>query len=209
MIRQNYQKQGPVTRDPYGGRADRIQPAASSGSRASSSTDTVILQPTSKSPPQTKEPEPSTWPEFCSTEHCYNAGVTNCKECGKLFCDSRECYEKEASYCVGCFSAKRRRTSSSVGAAAPQKPPVKIEVKEQIDTDDVTDPLAVDTYASDQAKLEELEAQYEAYIAGRRKKLPTAEKVRIIGARLSKFAKSAARSRTASVPSHPHGLGRS
>ena len=86
---------------------------------------------------------------------------------------------------------------------------MKIEVKEQIDTDDVTDPLAVDTYASDQAKLEELEAQYEAYIAGRRKKMPTAEKVSIIGARLSKFAKSAARSRTASVPSHPHGLGRS
>ena len=75
------------------------------------------------------------------------------------------------------------------------KEDIEESIKEEIDTDEEA-PATVDPYMDDAAQMTQLEMEYEAYLQGRRQRAPSVTKVRAVGAKIGKFAKSAAARRS-------------
>ena len=77
-----------------------------------------------------------------------------------------------------------------------------MEVKEEVDTDDEA-LITASMHADDLAKLDQMEKEYNAYLAKETTTMPVfmrdIGRVYTVGARLSKFARSNAQRRTASV----------
>ena len=96
------------------------------------------------------------------------------------------------------FSSKSRNPITSFFNF--ESPPAEAEVKEEVDTDDDV-PITSASHEEDLQDMTRMEAEYDAYLQGKRKEIPSFRQVRVVGARLSKFARSNATRRTQSVES--------
>ena len=118
--------------------------------------------------------------------------------------------------CVDCYRGgvelgtvepvERRADDSASERSSTQQEPaeaeteVKEEIKEEVDTDDDV-PITSASHEEDLQDMTRMEAEYDAYLQGKRKEIPSVRQVRVVGARLSKFAKPNATRRTQSVES--------
>ena len=195
MAKRAKKEPGPSIATPY--EFARKEASAKKSSAKKSAAERISQPASGSSSSRTPAPDsatntaPQEMVEFCAMVGCYNTATMVCASCNRFFCENGACIEGLASTCLDCFSAKRRSSGSSVGARSRERA-AKIEIKEEIDTDDDA-PVTSDPYIDEAAQMTQLEMEYEAYLQGRRQRAPSVTKVRAIGAKIGKFAKSAAK----------------